>query len=478
MASMIHNRSDECTKTELDLFKPPSTQTSLEKSTWVEILPTSAITENGPLEYHVSGSGNDYLDLMNVHLYIRGKIVNSDGSDITQANEMNVAPCNNLLHSMFSQVETSLNGHIVGYSHAYYPYRAIIETLTNYGTDACKSHLQSALFYKDTAGSMDERDPRKANLFELVQGFDLEPSQYVKDEDNEGVVQHLEQFGNNGLHRRWLITRRSQYFEMKGLIHGDIFQQERLLLNGVDLGIKLIRQKPQFYLMSQTTTPDYRLELEKASIFIRKVTVGDHVFLAQQQALLRSNAIYPLSYVALRSYSIPQGNENGPPDNIFLGQIPTHMIIAFVDTDARNGSYEKNPYNFKNMNVQHFVARVCGEQIPAKPITLHYETGDNRNGGREYLRAYQQLFLGTDRMFGDQGIIISRQDFPRGYALYAFDLRADMGCRGHYSLKRTGAVQLDITFREALPRTIDMLVYARFDSYLEITASREVVVPH
>ena len=40
-----------------------------------------------------------------------------------------------------------------------YAYRALMETLLTYGSDATKFSLTSALFYKDTAGKMDVVDP-------------------------------------------------------------------------------------------------------------------------------------------------------------------------------------------------------------------------------------------------------------------------------------------------------------------------------
>ena len=69
-------------------------------------------------------------------------------------------------------------------------------------------------------------------------------------------------------------------------------------------------------------------------------------------------------------------------------------------------------------------------------------------------------------------------EFSRGYTVFAFDFRPDVGCRGHYNLQKTGSVQLEIEFREALPQTINMIVYAGFDSYMEITHAREIIVPN
>ena len=58
---------------------------------------------------------------------------------------------NLFLHSLFSQVDISLNGTLITASTNTYPYRAM-ETLLSYGNDAKTSQLTSAMFYKDTAG--------------------------------------------------------------------------------------------------------------------------------------------------------------------------------------------------------------------------------------------------------------------------------------------------------------------------------------
>ena len=49
--TLLHNMSDECIKSELDLFSLPMTQTSIEKSTYIEIPPLSALTDGGPIEF-------------------------------------------------------------------------------------------------------------------------------------------------------------------------------------------------------------------------------------------------------------------------------------------------------------------------------------------------------------------------------------------------------------------------------------------
>ena len=57
---------------------------------------------------------------------------------------------------------------------------------------------------------------------------------------------------------------------------------------------------------------------------------------------------------------------------------------------------------------------------------------------------------------------ISREDFNSGYALYAFDLSADLGEDDHFSLVRQGSVRLALKFAAALAATVSVVVYAEF----------------
>ena len=55
--AFVHHESRECTKSKLDLFTIPATQTSIHKGQWIEYHPLSSITDTGPIEFNVSGTG-------------------------------------------------------------------------------------------------------------------------------------------------------------------------------------------------------------------------------------------------------------------------------------------------------------------------------------------------------------------------------------------------------------------------------------
>ena len=51
--AFIHEGSCEYTKSELDLFSVPPTQTSMEQGSWVENHPLTAVRDGGPIEFEM-----------------------------------------------------------------------------------------------------------------------------------------------------------------------------------------------------------------------------------------------------------------------------------------------------------------------------------------------------------------------------------------------------------------------------------------
>jgi hypothetical protein len=175
-------------------------------------------------------------------------------------------------------VDVSLNGTLITSSTNTYAYRAYIEILLSYGSDAKSSQMTSALFYKDEAGKMDKPNP-------------LAPDNAEK---------------NSGLVKRQTFTATSSEIDMIGHIHSDIFFQERYMLNEVNIRIKLIGSNDGFCLMSTGAT-QCKVFVTFALLLIRKVKISPSVYLAHAKALETSTAKYPIRRVICKTFTVPTG---------------------------------------------------------------------------------------------------------------------------------------------------------------------------
>lgn len=436
--SFVHPHSTPCLKSELDLFTVPSTQVAVEKGQWIDHQPISIISSSSPIEFQIVGTEN-YLDLAKTMMFLKVKITKADGTDL--GDDEKTAPVNLFLQSLFKQVDVYLNGILITQSTGTYSYKSIMETLLNYGPAAKKSLLTGELYYKDTAGAMDETDCTNAG-------------------------------SSNGLKTRYKFTKKSYTVDLWGPIHCDMLFSERLLLNHVNVTIKLTPNSPSFALMSGETTPNYKIVIQNAVLKMRAVKVSTNLQLHHLNELKKGiSAKYPIRRVDCKTYTIPRGNPSLHKGDLFNGSVPKRIVLGMVDSDAFNGSYTKNPFRFKLYGANTIKLNVDGEMIPFQPINLKLARASETN----FMEAYQTLFSGTGRLFADSGIDIERSEYNRGYSLLAFDLTPDLcSSSAHFNQKQKGNVSLEIQFTTGLPNAINLIVFAEFESVVEIDYSRHV----
>ena len=86
------------------------------------------------------------------------------------------------------------------------------------------------------------------------------------------------------------------------------------------------------------------------------------------------------------------------------------------------------------------------------------------------------MFSVTSKLNRDEGNGISRDDYKDGYALYAFDLTADLGEDDHFNLVKHGNVRLVLKFGEALVETVTVIAFEEFDNVIELDRDRSMLV--
>ncbi|CAK1593954.1 unnamed protein product [Parnassius mnemosyne] len=427
---------DRLKQSELDLFALPSTQTSIENGLWIHYKPISSLGDDGPIEFQVPGTGDDYIDLSHTLLHIKAKVLNQDSTNLVSTTI--VAPVNNWLHSLFSQLDVYLNQKLVSPPNNTYAYRAYMETLLNYAPAAKQSHLTCSLWYEDTAGKMDSTDGK-----------------------------------NIGFVKRQELISESKEIEMIGHLHGDIFNQDKFLINGVEMSVKLVRSRESFNLIVGSNDVKFKVCITDATLIVRRPRINPSVLLAHQKVLASTTAKYPITRAEVKVLTIPSGVQGKTLDNIFLGQVPKRCIIGFVNNSAFNGSLTKNPFNFENYGINSFSLYIDGQQIPSKALQPSFNNSI-------FTSAYHTLFSGTGIHFRNEGNGISCEQYGKGYCLLAFDLTPDLSANSstHWNLIKHGSVRIEVRFESSLIQTINCIVYAEFDNIIEIDKNRNVTVDY
>lgn len=449
--SLLDIESQECAKSELDLFGVPPTQTSIENANYVNYHPVTTLDRGGPIEFVVKASPNVYLDLSRTVLYLKTKILYQNGSAIAKVAATDegfaktiVSPVNYFHASQFRNIEVYVNGKTVNHPDNMYHYRSYLETTLTYSEEAKNGQLRAALYHMDCGDNLDW------NTGDFT--------------DDDIDIDSIE---NVGLYSRFQATKFSKTFETFGRIHSEMFVQPKLLPGKNELRIRLHRADPDFCLFGRDENAKYRITIESAVLMMRHCTIAPHVALAHATAIRTKNIKYPVRRVEMKFFTKGAGQGDITESNLVNGQIPKRIVIGLVETDAFNGKITSNPYNFQNFNTDKVVLRLNGMPVPFEELEMNFDNDC-------YYQGYLSLLQGTGKLHEDQGFAINPSQYKNGYSLFSFDLTSDQSACGTFDLATEGKLSLDIKLHSSSTKSITIIAYLEYDAIYEIDAQGNV----
>ena len=232
-----------------------------------------------------------------------------------------MGPSNLFLQSLFSTTEVTLQNKAT-ITRTYNPYNAMIQVLLNNGQDAKLSQLTSQLFIKD-----DNDKPEDTNAYSGA---------------------------NNALFLRRSYIAESKIVDLEGPIYHDLFTLQRYLLNQIDVKLKLYRSSNAFCLCSGEITPNYKIDILDVYVLMKKmkkIKVNPALIFGHAESLKSSNAKYFFTRTEVRTQSIASGSTSFHWMNMFQGQRPNQIVVAFIKSSAVSGDYKTNPFNFLNCSI-------------------------------------------------------------------------------------------------------------------------------
>lgn len=434
-----------CSKSELDLFSQFPLQTSILGTTEVAYKPVTTLSDDpSVIEFVSLGHGDTYRDLSSIYLRLRIRLMkkrpNEEHNSEPTAPLTKSSSCvvNNILHSLFRQVAVYLNGVPVSQSNNDYGYRAYFENLLNYGHDAVSTHLESV-------------------------GWNL-------DTDNMEEIEYKKNTGFKARHARMLD---SKVVELYSRLHVDMFNQQKLLLNGVDLRVVMSLEKPEFYVMEKDEGTSF-IKIDSATLYVNHVSINPDVLLKNERLLNSKNVMANYNYrrVEVKSYTVSANQRSLSLDHVVIGQLPNLILFAMVDNLAYCGKRSKNPFNFVHNKICHYQLLINGVMVPTEPYDFNYTDDKNPISTRGYV----SLFKDTGLRYFDAGHQITKKAYDKGFFIIATDLTPDRSTETTAcgNLLNQGTVRIEARFSEPLKETITCLVYCEYDTALKIDQQRNV----
>ena len=428
-------------QTSVSIFAPPPIDNSITKEYWVEFNPVAAISENGIIEFNIPGTSLDYINLAKSKIHVTYVITGPDGEKIKDERDINgkptpesdqVGPVNFTLHSIFRQIDLSLNQKIVSADVGVnYPYKAMIDLLLQSNSDMLNSQAQAAFYFKDLPGYFD-------------------------------VVTYLG--GNTGFSERSRPTKDGEEAHIEGVLFSDFANgQNRAILNGVSINFKFFQSTNPFRLL-RNGNKDYKLKITDAILKVCHISLDPKMIVAHNEALKISPALYPFWRSDIKSFTVASGSLSFMTDNIYHGKIPSKLIIAIVSNSSYSGSYDKNPFFFKHMNLNYLEVTVDGQSVPNRALSPNFEGGD-------FVSSYLSLL--DNEYNKKKGLVINLLEYDKGFTLFLFDIQSYLSGKIMSNLMK-GHLKVNMRFAKALDETINVLVYGKFPETLTIDHTRNV----
>ena len=425
----FNNHEGNCSLSSVALFEDRLRQEDIIGGYWEKINPINSLDGTRVVEFAIKGN-DDFIDLHNCRIQMKIRIKNTDGTNLASGKK--IACINYPIATLFEQVAVYLNNNLVTNT-SNYAYKAYLETTLTYNDIAKKSWLQTGGYFKDTPGKMNVLDNSNAAF----------------------------QFRSS-------LLENSRTVELIGKIHSDLFNQERLLLNHVDLKLVFTRCADDFCLMA-AAAEKVELELVDAWLVVRRNTLASHKVNEVQLLLQKQDIRYFIPRVQVKTFTFATGLLNvNVRSSLTDSDLPSRIVVGMVSNTAYNGSQILNPFRFHHYNMTSANITVDSKSVFGTPITLNVPTG-------QYMQAYWSLMSALGYNFRDDGCYITRNEFDNGYFLICADLSATL-CNGQYNDPvQSGNLEIDLKFSAGLPETVNVIVYMEFNSTITINSSRQVL---
>ena len=426
---------------EVDVFAPILQQNIIKDDFDQEYLPVNAIQAGAPIEFSIKSANDHYFDLDESRMIVTAKITKANGTDMD--NNIRAAPVNLTLHSMFREIDATLNDTPASDPNSLYPYRAYLETLLNYSEEVQKNRLLTEGWRKDTAGQMAVTDLAGANI---------------------------------GLKDRATGSATSTLMNFVGRPHLDIFHQGRLIPPNVTLRIKLIPSSNQFVCISappagQAVQEQFKVVIQNVTFMMRIKKLADSAHLAIIKTMLTKTVKLPYTKVQVKHLTIPANVTTQDFDGIYDGALPDLVVVGLVADEDFAGHYNKNPFNFQAFNVNRMELMRNGVRRPTYGYTPNFTT-------KQYNESYTTLLSQLKLNKGDKCLALTPEEWANGFTLYAFQVTdgpIGSGANSPRSAISTGKLRLSIGFSAANTTSIKVILLSQSIGFIDINHYHNVV---
>ena len=318
-----------------------------------------------------------------------------------------VSYVNNIMHSIFSNVDVYINNHQIYKSNGLYAHKSYISNIFKSAISEYKGVLH-------------------------CEGYDYE-------QDSEDIANPLP---DPFFKRRMKLLSRPDGFMLYGKVGIDFFSTSELLCPNMKIRLRLIRARPNFYKISDN--PNVSLGIVDCSLYTRRIALKDDYHKKRMDMLAYAPVEYNYLETLAKTFIIPARQNQFIQENIFNNAPIRRIAIAMNTNSAFTGSFTENPFWYQQIGLRQ-IRKLRGGQ----PI-VDFDTADNF---RLYVTTMKAM------KFQDDIPSIPIDDFKDHYVL-VFDLtsmqEATENC--HYPELVGEPMRLELNFTNPLENVTELIV--------------------
>ena len=196
--------------------------------------------------------------------------------------------------------------------------------------------------------------------------------------------------------------------QLSGKIHCDLFQQDKPLIPGVSLSIKMVRARNVLTFTALTNAGVPRAVIRKPTLFVRKYEPSAGYMNALSKRLLRAPAVYHFERVQMRQATIAGGLQTAEWPNLVAAQLPKVMLVCLVSSAALSGSHCTTPFYLDHFDVSYLNAETDRKLYPSGGYTMDFGTHQTLSCYDGLCRV-MEVFNNADR-----ALPFSRTEYEKG----------------------------------------------------------------
>ena len=376
------------------------------------------MSPDGPYEFILNGDNPFFKILDFTRLVGEFKLIKPDGSQLEKAAEVSFV--NNLGHSWIPPIEVYLNDkQVVDLSTPSYAYKAFIENYLSYSADKKKFDLRNQLYYDD--------DDQHFNNFKYSENNFLQERRALL-------------FGDELDTGHFCIP-----------LNVDLFQSPVFLPPGINLKIKILKNKDEFFMISNGQQAKFKIT--DLNLRFRLVeTAKSYSDEVSKINLGTAEAYIPYYMTKIRSNLITSGIQSYIWPSAVRGKLPKQLILGFIDHAAYSGGYKTNPFSFENFDINGLCLRINGISHPSQPYKVDFSTG-------KYSVLYDDFQKNVGVSHQNESIGVSLKTYITHKLLWVFDLTPDNCNRRELHLDQHGDIDVEVSFKTPTAKTITLLLY-------------------